>query len=139
MKLKSTIVKEKEIKRSWHLIDLSGKTLGRVSVDIARILMGKDKASFSFNRDDGDYVVAINASQIVTTGNKLKDKIYYHHTGYAGHLREMSLKNLLQKDARLVISHGVAGMLPKNTFRSRRLARLKIFNGDQHPYADKIK
>jgi len=139
MKLKSTIVKEKEITRSWHLIDLSGKTLGRISVEIARILMGKDKVSFSLNRDDGDYVVAINASKIVTTGNKLKDKIYYHHTAYTGHLREMSLKNLLQKDARLVISHGVAGMLPKNTLRPRRLARLKIFNDAAHPYADKIK
>lgn len=139
MKLKTTIVKEKEITRSWHLIDLSGKTLGRVSVEIASLLMGKNKATFSLNRDDGDYVVAINASQIVTTGNKLKDKIYYHHTAYTGHLREMSLKNLLQKDARLVISHGVAGMLPKNTLRARRLTRLKVFNGASHPYADKIK
>jgi large subunit ribosomal protein L13 len=139
MKLKSTIVKEKEIKRSWHLIDLAGKTLGRISVEIARLLMGKDKPSFSFNRDDGDYVVAINARKIVTTGNKLKNKIYYHHSAFTGHLSEMSLKNLLEKDARLVISHGVAGMLPKNTFRSRRLARLKIFNDSDHTYADKIK
>jgi len=139
MKLKTSRVKDKEIVRKWHLVDLSGKILGRISVEIARLLMGKDKASFSFNRDDGDYVVAINASKIVTTGNKLKDKIYYHHTGFAGHLREMSLKNLLQKDARLVISHGVAGMLPKNTFRPRRLVRLKIFIGPEHPYADKIK
>ena len=139
MKLKSTITKENTVVRKWHLVDLAGLTLGRVSVKLANLLMGKDKPSFSFQRDDGDYVVAINSDKIVVTGKKLTDKIYYHHTAFAGHLKEMSLKDLLQKDSRQVIIHGVNGMLPKNKQRDRRLARLKIFTGEQHPYGDKIK
>jgi large subunit ribosomal protein L13 len=139
MKAKTTIVKEIKITRNWHLIDLAGKNLGRISVEIASLLMGKNKPTFSFQRDDGDYVVAINANKIEVTGNKLKEKIYYHYTGYAGNLKEISLKDLLSKDARKVIIHGVSGMLPKNTFRSRRLARLKVFLNSEHTYADKIK
>lgn len=139
MKAGTTVVKEKEITRRWHLIDLSGQTLGRASVQIANLLMGKDKLSFSFNRDDGDYVIAINATKVQVTGNKLKEKIYYHHTAFSGHLKEISLKELMAKDARKVIIHGVSGMLPKNKLRDQRLARLKVFLNSDHPYADKIK
>ncbi len=139
MKLRSTITKENTVKRIWHLVDLEGQTLGRISVKLASLLMGKDKPSFSFQRDDGDYVVAINSDKIVVTGKKLTDKIYYHHTAFAGHLKEMSLKDMMEKDSRQVIIHGVNGMLPKNKQRDRRLARLKIFTGSEHPYGDKIK
>lgn len=138
MRSDTTIVKLNKITRNWHLIDLSGQTLGRVSVEIANKLMGKDKTSFSFNRDDGDYVVAINAKDIQVTGNKLTDKIYYHHTAFAGHLKEISLKQLLAKDARLVIAHAVKGMLPKNKLRDVRMTRLKVFVEGEHPYADKL-
>lgn len=139
MKLRSTITKENTVVRKWHLVDLEGQTLGRISVKLASLLMGKDKPSFSFQRDDGDYVVAINSDKIVVTGKKLTDKIYYHHTAFAGHLNEMSLKDMMAKDSRQVIVHGVNGMLPKNKQRDRRLARLKIFTGSEHPYGDKIK
>ena len=139
MKPKTTVTKGNIINRSWHLIDLNDQILGRVSVKIASLLQGKNKVDYSPNRDAGDYVVAINAKNIRVTGKKLKDKIYYHHTGYAGHLRELTLEQLLQKDPRQVISHGVMGMLPKNKLRSRRMTRLKIFIEGEHTYNDKIK
>jgi len=138
MKTKTTVLKGSNPKRSWVLIDLSGKTLGRVATEIAAILMGKNKPTFSYHRDDGDYVVAINSDAIVTTGKKMKQKIYYHHTGYAGHLKELSLKALMAKDSRRVIELAVRGMLPKNHLRSKRLTRLKIFAGAEHKYSEKI-
>lgn len=138
MNPKTTVVKKPILTRKWQLIDLSGQNLGRISTKIAQILMGKHNPLFSYHRDDGDYVVAINASKITVTGKKLDDKIYYHHTGYAGHLREYSLKAMMAKDPCKVINHAVAGMLSKNRLRDKRLSRLKIFAGSEHPYATKI-
>jgi len=137
-KAKTTITKGGDPKRNWHLIDLKNQTLGRVCTQIAQPLIGKAKTDFSYHRDDGDYVVAINAALIEVTGKKLTKKIYYHHTGYAGHLKELSLKELLAKDPREVIKHGVYGMLPKNKLRDLRITRLKIFKDDQHTFADKL-
>ncbi len=136
--MKTTVVKGNQVQRSWYLIDLSSQTLGRVCTQIAQILMGKNKPTFSYHRDDGDYVVAINASQIQATGSKLKEKIYRHHTHWSGGLKELTLAEMLQKDARQVIIRGVYGMLPKNKLRDQRIARLKVFVGAQHPYADKL-
>ena len=138
MKSKTTVLKGSNPVRSWILIDLSGKTLGRAATEIAAILMGKNKVTFSYHRDDGDYVVAINAKDIVVTGKKLKQKIYYHHTGYAGHLKEMSLKELMVKDPRKAIEFAVHGMIPKNHLRSLRMRRLKIYANAEHKYTDKI-
>lgn len=138
MKAKTTVLKGSNPARSWILFDLSGKTLGRVATEIAAILMGKNKATFSYHRDDGDYVVAINAKDIVVTGKKLKQKIYYHHTAYTGNLNELSLKDLLKKDPRKVIEYAVYGMLPKNHIRSKRMRRLKIFTNAEHKYAEKF-
>lgn len=139
MKAKTTVTKGNTIERKWHLIDLEDQVLGRISVKIASLLQGKDQVDYSPNRDIGDYVVAINASKIRVTGKKLNDKVYYHHTGYAGHLRELTLGQLLEKDPRQVIAHGVMGMLPKNKLRDRRMTRLKIFIDANHSYNDKIK
>ena len=139
MKPKTTVTKGNIIHRQWHIIDLQDQVLGRVSVKIANLLQGKDKVDYSPNRDAGDYVIAINAKNIRVTGKKMTDKIYYHHTGYAGHLRELTLEQLLKKDPRLVIAHGVKGMLPKNKLRDRRMTRLKIFIDAAHTYNDKIK
>jgi large subunit ribosomal protein L13 len=138
MKEKTTVLKGSNVDRKWHLVDLKGKTLGRICTEIATILMGKDKPTFSYHRDDGDYVVAINSSEIVTTGKKLKDKIYYRHTAWSGHLKEATLAEMLKKDSRKVISHGVLGMLPKNKLRDVRMTRLKVFVGAEHKYADKF-
>lgn len=138
MKLKTTVLKGSNPVRSWILFDLSGKTLGRVATEIAAVLMGKNKITFSYHRDDGDYVVAINAKDIVVTGKKLKQKIYYHHTAYTGNLNELSLKDLLKKDPRKVIEFAVYGMLPKNNLRAKRMRRLKIFVNAEHKYAEKL-
>lgn len=139
MKPKTTVTKGNIIKRDWHLVDLNDQVLGRVCVKLATLLQGKNKTDYSPNRDAGDYVVAINAKKIRVTGNKLKDKIYYHHTGYAGHLKELTLEQLLKSDPAKAIYHGVMGMLPKNKLRARRMTRLKIFVDSEHTYNDKIK
>ncbi len=135
---KSSIVKDEKIVRSWHLVDLSTQTLGRACTQIAQYLMGKNKAGFSYHQDQGDYVVAINVSKIKTTGNKLKDKVYYYHTAYSGHLKSYTLGQLLKDDPKEVLRHGVYGMIPKNRLRDVRMTRLKIFIGSEHPYQDKL-
>jgi large subunit ribosomal protein L13 len=137
--MKTTVLKGNQVDRDWHLIDLQGQTLGRICTKIAQILMGKDKTTFSYHRDDGDYVVAINSSDIKVTGSKLKEKIYYHHTHWSGGLKELTLAEMLKKDSRKVITHGVYGMLPKNKLRDIRMTRLKVFADANHPYTDKIK
>ena len=136
--MKTTVVKGNQVQRSWHLIDLQDQTLGRVCTQIAQILIGKDKPAFSYHRDDGDYVVAINADKIQVTGSKLKEKIYRHHTHWSGGLKELTLAEMMKKDARQVIIRGVYGMIPKNKLRDIRITRLKVFVGADHPYADKL-
>ncbi len=136
--MKTTVTKGNLVKRQWQLVDLSGQTLGRACTQIAQILMGKNSPLFSYHRDDGDYVIAINSDKIQATGKKLKDKIYRHHTHWSGGLKELTLKEMLEKDSRQVIIHGVYGMLPKNKLRDARIARLKVFVGSDHPYADKL-
>lgn len=135
----TTVTKGKTTTRAWRLVDLEGKVLGRAATEIAAMLTGKNLTTFSPNRDDGDCVVAINAAKIVVTGGKEKTKVYYHYSGFPGGLKEMPYEMLMKKDPRKIIEHAVAGMIPKNKLRSLRLARLKIFIDDQHPYHDKIK
>ena len=124
---KTTIVPIQTIDRTWHLIDLDGQILGRVATRIAGLLMGKHKVCQSLNHDCGDYVVAINSDKIKFTGKKLKQKIYYRHSGYPGNLKELKLKDLMNKDSTKVIVAAVKNMLPKNRLRNPRLKRLKIF------------
>jgi len=138
MKNDTTVIKGNNPKREWHLIDLSEKTLGRVCSQIAQILIGKHKVAFSYHRDDGDYVVAINSENIKVTGKKLKDKIYHHYSNYPGGLKSLTLKELLAKDSRKVIYLGVSNMLPKNRLRKTRLSRLKIFKDTNHTFSDKL-
>lgn len=139
MKAKTTVTKGNIVERQWHLVDAEGQILGRTCTKIAALLMGKNKVDFSPNRDAGDYVVVINASKIQVTGNKAKEKIYYHYSGYPGGLKELSFNTLLSRDPAKVILHGVAGMIPKNKLRDRRLTRLKVFPLSTHTYNDKIK
>ncbi|MDD4026795.1 MAG: 50S ribosomal protein L13 [Candidatus Shapirobacteria bacterium] len=136
--MKTTVLKGNSVERKWHLIDLKGKTLGRACTEIAQLLMGKGKVDFSYHRDDGDYVVAINAADIITTGRKLKQKIYYRHTAWSGHLKELTLGELMRKDPRQVIAHGVHGMVAKNKLRDIRMTRLKVFVGADHKFAEKF-
>ena len=130
--------KEKEITRTWHLIDLKGKILGRAAVSIARLMQGKHKTTFSTHLDSGDYVVAINAGKIVLTGNKLSDKTYTNYSGYPGGLRVQTAQDLLTKNPKELIRHAVSGMLPKNKHRKPRLTRLFIYPDMKHPYEAKL-
>lgn len=120
--------------RKRYIVDASGKTLGKLAVEIARKLAGKDKAYYCEQWDCGDYIVVTNVEKIHTTGNKLTDKKYYKHTWWKGHLREITLGKLIEKDPKKVIELAVKGMLPKNKLRKPRLKRLKLFAGSKHPY-----
>jgi large subunit ribosomal protein L13 len=135
----TTATKASDIKREWHLIDVKGKTLGRVSSDIAKILMGKSKPYFVRNLDCGDYVVVINAKEVKATGNKEEQKKYYRHSGYPGGFKVESLKELRERKPTQIIMHAVKGMLPDNKLQDRMLARLFVFAGEEHKYEDKFK
>lgn len=131
--------KIKDIKREWHLIDVKGKILGRVAGQVAGKLMGKSKPYFTRHLDCGDYVVVINAKDILVTGKKEKQKMYYRHSGYPGGFKEEPLEKLRERKPEEIIIHAVKGMLPQNKLRDKMLARLFVFAADQHPYQDKIK
>lgn len=131
--------KQKDIKRSWHLVDLKGKILGRIATEIARFLMGKSKPYFVRNLDCGDYVVAVNAKNVVVTGKKEQLKKYYRYSGYPGGLTVETLEKLKQRKPEEVIVHAVKGMLPQNKLRDKMLKRLYVFPEEEHPYKDKFK
>ena len=131
-------LKPTDITRKWHLVDLSGQTLGRVSTKIATLLTGKGKVITGDHLDNGDYVVVINSDKVAVTGKKMTDKIYYSHSGFPGGLKEISLGDLMAKDSRKVVEKAVKGMLPKDKHQQDRLRRMKLFAGDKHPYANEL-
>ena len=130
----STTVSAKpaEVRREWYLVDAEGKTLGRLASEIARRLKGKHKPIFTPHVDTGDYIVVVNAEKITVTGNKLKDKMYHHHTGYIGNLKSISLEKQLQKAPERVIETAVRGMLPRNPLGRAMMKKLRIFAGPEH-------
>lgn len=128
-----------DIKREWHLIDVQGRILGRVATKIAELLIGKNKPYYTSHLDCGDWVVVINAKDVKVTGKKRKQKIYYHHSGYPGGLKALTFEQIMQKDPRKIIFHAVFGMLPKNKLRKKRMKRLRVFVGEEHPYGEKTK
>lgn len=133
--MKSYIAKASEIQRKWYVIDAEGKTLGRMATEIATILRGKNKPTFTPHVDGGDFVIVLNAGKVKLTGKKLDQKVYRYHTGYVGHLREIPYRRLLAEKPEEVIIHAVKGMLPKNRLRSNMMTRLRVFNGVEHPHA----
>ena len=132
--MKTYIAKKDQLNANWKLVDASGQTLGRLSTRVASLLSGKTKVDYSPHHDNGDFVVIVNASSIVLTGNKLADKIYYRHSGYTGHLREVTAGQLLEKHPERVIEHAVRGMLPKNKLGRKMLKKLKVYAGADHPH-----
>lgn len=132
----STTVSAKpaEVRREWLLVDAEGKTLGRLASEIARRLKGKHKPIFTPHVDTGDYVVVVNAEKVAVTGNKLKDKMYYRHTGYVGNLKSISLEKQLQKAPERVIETAVRGMLPRNPLGRAMMKKLRIFAGPEHTH-----
>ena len=137
--MKTYITRQSDIKRFWHLVDLKGKILGREASKIAQLLIGKKKVYYTAHLDCGDYIVAINASQVKVSGKKSKQKIYYRHSGYPGGLKEVSFKQQMDKDPRKIIEWAVKNMLPKSKLRDGRMRRLKVFAGSKHKYGDKFK
>src|SRR4030042_1433607 len=130
--------KEKEIKRAWHLIDAKDAILGRVSTQIAQYLMGKQKPNYSAHLDSGDYVVVLNAEKVVLTGKKPLQKVYYHHSGSPGGLKEITLAKMRKEHPGRILEHAISGMLPDNRLKKDRMARLKVLVGERNPYADKF-
>src|SRR3989344_1137136 len=130
-------VKEKEIKRNWHLIDVKGKILGRIVPEIAKLLQGKQKLNYVTYLDQGDNVVVTNARYVKLTGKKAQTKFYTRYSGYPGGLKRISFAELLIKNPAEVIRHAVSGMLPKNKLRDKRLTRLHVYPEDKYRYQDK--
>ena len=130
--MKTYSAKPTDVVRKWYVIDASQAPLGRVATQIATLLTGKGKPMFTHHIDCGDFVVVINAASIVVTGNKVKDKMYYSHSGYPGGLSERTLGEQMQKDPIVVIEKSVKGMLPVNKLRPARLQRLKVYAGSDH-------
>ena len=132
--MKTFSAKNEEVERNWYLVDATGKTLGRLATDIASRLRGKHKAVYTPHVDTGDYIVVINAEKIRVTGNKLKDKTYYHHTGYPGGIKSKNLETILDQDATQVIKSAVKGMLPKNKLGKLMITKLKVYEDKDHPH-----
>lgn len=133
--MKSYISKPAEVNRKWFVVDAEGKTLGRLSTEIASVLRGKHKVTFTPHVDGGDFVVVLNAEKIVVTGKKAEQKVYRHHTGWIGNLKEISYKRMLEEKPEEIITAAVKGMLPKNKLRSPMMTRLKVYAGNEHPHA----
>jgi len=123
------------IKRDWFVVDASDKTLGRLATEIARRLRGKHKPEYTPHMDVGDYIVVVNAEKIHASGNKMRDKIYYHHTGFPGGLKSISLGKLLQEAPERVIESAVKGMLPKGPLGREMYRKLKVYAGPEHAHA----
>ena len=133
--MKTYSQKSAEIKREWWVIDASSMPLGKLAVIIADKLMGKSKITYTPHIDNGDYVVVVNAKNLVVTGDKMLQKKYYHHSGFPGGLKELRLEEVIEKDPSKVIEAAVKGMLPKNKLASERLKRLRVFDGPEHDHA----
>ena len=123
------------IERKWYVVDATGHTLGRLTSEIAAILRGKRKPTFTPFLDTGDYVIVVNASKIKVTGNKLKDKIYYNHSKYPGGMRETTLAEMMAKKPEEVIRLAVKGMLPKGPLGRAMIKKLYVYAGPEHPHA----
>ncbi len=126
--------KPDEITKGWFIFDADGKTLGRAASRIATILRGKHKAVYSPSVDTGDFVIVVNAGKIAVTGNKLTDKVYYHHTNYPGGIRSVTLEKLLEKEPEEAIKKAVKGMLPKGTLGREMFKKLKVYAAAEHPH-----
>lgn len=127
--------KPAEVTRDWYLVDADGKTLGRLATEIARRLRGKHKAEYTPHVDTGDYIVVVNAEKVHVTGNKLKDKMYHHHTGYIGGLKSVNMEKLLNTHPERVIEKAVKGMMPKGPLGRQMYSKLKVYAGTEHKHA----
>lgn len=134
MAVKTYTPKEKEIERSWFIVDAEDAILGRLSTRVASILRGKHKPQFTPNLDAGDYVVVVNAEKVRVTGGKEDKKLYYRHSRYPGGIRSRSFSEMIERNPERVIEIAVRGMLPKNALGKRTLRKLRVYAGPDHPH-----
>ena len=132
--MKTYQAKKEEVDHQWYLINAEGRVLGRLATQLADLLRGKKKPTFTPHVDTGDFVVVVNAEKVLLTGKKTKDKIYYRHTGHPGGIKEISAEKLLAKKPTEVIRVAVKGMLPKNSLGRKMLGKLKVYAGSSHPH-----
>jgi large subunit ribosomal protein L13 len=132
--MKTYQAKKEEVQHQWYLVDAEGKVLGRLATELAKILRGKNKPIYTPHVDTGDFVIVVNAGKVVLTGKKMKDKIYYHHTGHPGGIKEMTAEKLLAKKPTEMIRIAVKGMLPKTSLGRQMIRKLKVYAGAKHPH-----
>jgi large subunit ribosomal protein L13 len=132
--MKTYQAKKEELDHKWYLVNAEGKVLGRLSTELAKILKGNNKPTYTPHLDTGDFVIVVNAGKVTLTGKKMKDKIYYRHTGYPGGIKEMNAEKLLAKKPTEMIRMAVKGMLPKNSLGRQMLRKLKVYGGPNHPH-----
>ncbi|MDA8152734.1 MAG: 50S ribosomal protein L13 [Acidithiobacillus sp.] len=133
--MKTYSAKSHEVQGDWFVVDATDKVLGRLSVELAKRLRGKHKPEYTPHADTGDYIVVINADKIAVTGNKAKDKMYYHHTGYVGNLKSASFEKMMETNPERIIEIAVKGMLPKNPLGRAMFKKLKVYTGSEHPHS----
>ena len=133
--MKSFMASPSTVERKWYVVDAEGKTLGRLASEVANVLRGKNKPTYTPHIDTGDYVIVVNAEKIQVTGTKLDQKIYYHHSEYVGGMKEATLREMMQKKPEFVITHAVKGMLPKGPLGRQMLKKLHVYAGPEHNHA----
>ncbi len=133
--MKSFIAKPLEVERKWYVIDAEGETLGRMASKVASVLRGKNKPTYTPHVDCGDYVIVINADKVAVTGKKRKEKVYKHHTGYPGGLRQLTFEEMMVKHPTEVVRHAVKGMLPKGKLGRQMYKKLKVYAGPEHNHS----
>ena len=131
----TTMAKEATIERKWYVVDAAGMTLGRLASQVAKVLRGKHKPTYTPHVDTGDYVIIVNASKVVMTGKKLDKKMYYHHSGWLGGLKSKTARQFLEKDPVGFVESAVKGMLPHNTLGRKQGMKLFVYAGSEHPHA----
>ena len=132
--MKTFIPKTADIDRKWYVVDADGMVLGRIATQVANILRGKTKPIYTPHVDTGDYVIIINADKAILTGKKLDQKVYYHHSGYAGGLKETKYRNLMAEKPEFAVRHAIEGMLPKGPLGRKMAKKLFVYAGSEHPH-----
>ena len=133
--MKTLMASPSTIERKWYVVDATGYTLGRLASEVAKVLRGKNKPTYTPSMDTGDYVIVVNAEKITVTGKKLDDKVYYNHSGWVGGLKETTLREMLAKHPERVIEHAVKGMLPKGPLGREMYTKLHVYVGPDHKHA----
>ena len=132
--MKTQFAKKSDIDRKWYVVDAKDIVLGKLAVKVAVHLRGKNKPVFTPNSDTGDFIIVINAEKIKLTGNKVNDKVYYHHSGYIGGIKAKTAKELLENRPETIIEKAVWGMMPKNRLGRAMIKKLKVYRGAEHPH-----